>query len=54
MITNLVAPNFLQAGSLVIFAILLGVNEVIYRFDAVLGTGEGTWATLAPEAVEKS
>jgi hypothetical protein len=49
MIGNIVAPNFLQAGSLVIFAIILGTNEVIYRFDAILGTPDGTWAPVAPE-----
>jgi len=32
-ISNLVAPNFLQSWVLVVFAILLGVNEVILRRD---------------------
>jgi O-antigen ligase len=33
MIGNIVAPNFLQSWSLVIFAIILGANEVIYRLN---------------------
>jgi O-antigen ligase len=53
MISNLVAPNFLQAGSLVIFAILMGINEVIYRFDGVYGTAGGTWAPVAVPSIEK-
>ncbi len=53
MISNIVAPNFIQAGSLVIFAIILGTNEVIYRFDETLGTADGTWAPGFPETLEQ-
>jgi O-antigen ligase len=39
MITNLVAPNFVQSWSLAVFATMMGVNEVIYRLDAQAYTG---------------
>jgi O-antigen ligase len=33
IITNVVAPNFLQDWSLVVFAIIFGLNELIYRLE---------------------
>lgn len=36
MITNIVAPNLIQSWSLVVFAIILGINEVVFRLE---GTG---------------
>jgi O-antigen ligase len=36
-ISNLVAPNFIQSWVLVVFAIMLGVNEVIYRWELERG-----------------
>jgi O-antigen ligase len=32
-ITNLVAPNFIQSGALVVFPVLLGLREAIFRID---------------------
>jgi O-antigen ligase len=32
-ITNIVAPNFIQSWGLVVFPILLGVNELIFRWE---------------------
>jgi O-antigen ligase len=36
-ISNLVAPNFIQSAVLIVFAIMLGVNEVIYRWELERG-----------------
>lgn len=33
MISNIVAPNFVQSWSLIIYAAAMGVNEVIYRLN---------------------
>ncbi len=36
-ISNIVAPNFLQTWVLIIFAVLMGINELIYRWEPALG-----------------
>jgi len=32
-ISNLVSPNFIQSWALIVFAIILGINELIFRWE---------------------
>jgi len=32
-ISNFVAPNFIQHWGLIVFAIILGINELIFRWE---------------------
>jgi hypothetical protein len=50
MISNIVAPNFVQSWALIIYPVAMGVNEVIYR----LNQQEKEEAALAPAPEEIS